>query len=98
MKTAGIISEYNPFHNGHAYHIAQTKQNCDVDAIICVMSGNFSQRGIPTIFDKWTRAKMAVAGGADVVLELPFLYAVQSAEGFANGGVRILDALGIVDV
>ncbi len=97
MKIAGIIAEYNPFHTGHAYQIAQTRQKGGADHIICVISGNFTQRGEPAAYDKWTRAKAALLGGADLVLELPFLYATQSAEGFANGGVAILDALSCID-
>lgn len=94
MKLAGIIAEYNPFHNGHQYHIEQTKKLTGADYVICAMSGNFTQRGAPAIVDKWARARMALAGGADAVFELPFLYATQSAEGFAAGGVKLLTALG----
>ena len=91
MKIVGIISEYNPFHRGHAkqfYRIRQQlNENC---AIVCLMSGNYVQRGTPAIFDKSLRAKAAVAAGADLVLELPTTCALSSAEGFASGGVRIL--------
>lgn len=94
MHICGIVSEYNPFHNGHEYHIWQTRQKTVADFIICVMSGHFVQRGQPAIFDKWTRAVCAVRAGADAVIELPLLSAVQSAEGFAAGSVAMLCALG----
>ncbi|HBU12883.1 MAG TPA: nucleotidyltransferase [Clostridiales bacterium] len=97
MKIAGIIAEYNPFHNGHALHIQKTREFTGATHIICVMSGNFVQRGQPALLDKWARAKMALLGGADMVIELPFLYAAQSAEGFAAGGVRLLSALRCVE-
>ncbi len=97
MKIAGIIAEYNPFHTGHAYHIAKTREKCGADHIICVISGNFTQRGEPAIYDKWARARAALENGADLVLELPFCYAVQSAEGFAQGGIGVLDALSCID-
>lgn len=97
MKIAGIIAEYNPFHTGHAYHIQKTCEKCGADHIICVMSGNFTQRGEPAVWDKWTRARSALLGGASLVLELPFAYATQSAEGFAEGGISILDALNCVE-
>ncbi len=95
MSIAGIIAEYNPFHNGHAYHIAKTRERAD--HVICILSGHFTQRGEPAIADKWLRTRLALTGGADVVIELPFLFAVQSAEGFAAGAVRILDALNSID-
>lgn len=97
MKIAGIIAEYNPFHTGHAYHMEKTREKCGADYIICVISGHFTQRGEPAVYDKWARARAALQNGADLVLELPFFYATQSAEGFASGGVRILDALHCVD-
>lgn len=97
MRVVGIIAEYNPFHNGHLYHMEQAKQLVSADAVVCVMSGNFIQRGEPAIVDKWSRAKMALACGADLVLELPVVYAMSSAEFFAFGGIKILDSLGIVD-
>lgn len=95
MKTAGIICEYNPFHTGHKYHIDHIKQ--EFDAIVCIMSGSFVQRGGIAIYDKWTRARSALENGADLVLELPVAYALSSAEGFSKGGVKILDATGVVD-
>ncbi len=97
MKVAGIIVEYNPFHKGHEYHIAETRRVTGADFVIAVMSGSFTQRGIPACLDKFTRAECALACGADVVLELPFCYATGSAEYFAEGAVTILDKLGCVD-
>lgn len=97
MKICGIISEYNPFHTGHAHQIAQTRTRLGEDcAIVCVMSGNFVQRGEPAVFAKHARAEAAVRGGADLVLELPLPWALSSAEGFARGGVGMLGALGCV--
>lgn len=97
MKTVGIIAEYNPFHNGHLYHLQKSKQITGAEISVAVMSGNFVQRGEPAIFDKWTRAEMAVKNGVDVVFELPFCYAANNAEYFAKGAVRLLDALGCID-
>lgn len=96
LKTAGIICEYNPFHNGHLYHISETKKNAD--AVVCVMSGSFVQRGMPAVCDKFSRADDAVRCGADIVIELPTVFALSSAERFAYGGVYILSALGFVDI
>jgi predicted nucleotidyltransferase len=99
MKIAGIIAEYNPFHNGHAYHIAATRAALGEDcAIVCVMSGNFVQRGAAAVFDKWSRAASALNHGADLIFELPLPYAISSAEHFARGSVQVLNASGIVDV
>jgi len=98
MKIAGIICEYNPFHLGHAHHIEMTRQALgDNSAIVCVMSGNYVQRGDFAVFNKHARAKMAIYCGADVVIELPTPYVLLSAEGFARAGVYILDKLGICD-
>lgn len=97
MKTAGIIVEYNPFHNGHQYHIKRTRQETKADFIIAVMSGDFVQRGEPALTDKYTRTRMALLGGADLVLELPVLFATGSAGDFASGAVSLLDKLGVVD-
>lgn len=97
MKTAGIIAEYNPFHTGHQYHIEQTRQVTGAEYIIVVMSGDFVQRGAPALFPKFTRAEMALLGGADLVLELPASCSCQSAEYFAHHGVNLLHALGCVD-
>jgi len=97
MKVAGIIAEYNPLHNGHAYHIRKVKELTKADYVIVVMSGNFTQRGIPALMDKYSRAKMALKAGADLVLELPLCYSSGSAEYFASGAVALLDKLGMVD-
>ena len=96
MKIAGIIAEYNPFHNGHAYHLNQVRNKTYADYLIIVMSGNFMQRGVPAMLDKYTRAKMALMNGADLVLELPCMYACSSAEYFAKGAVTLLDNLNVV--
>ena len=95
MKITGIVAEYNPFHNGHKYQIDFAKKHSD--AVIIVMSGSFVQRGEAAVFDKWTRAKAALLGGADLVLELPVCFSVNSAERFAFGAVSLLNQLGIVD-
>lgn len=96
MKISAIIAEYNPIHNGHIYHINTTKEKLNSDGLICVMSGNFMQRGEPSIIDKWQRAKMALLNGIDLVLELPTIYAVSSAEFFAFGAVSLLNNLNVV--
>lgn len=93
MRIAAIISEYNPFHRGHEYQIKMTKTEGNATHIIALMSGNFVQRGLPAIIDKYRRAEMALLGGADLVLELPVVYALSSAEFFADGAIRILNAL-----
>ncbi len=98
MKVAGIIAEYNPFHSGHQYHIRRTKELTGCDFTVAVMSGDFVQRGAPALADKYVRAQMALSCGADLVLELPVLYACASAEFFAWGGVALLDALSLTDV
>lgn len=96
MKVAGIIAEYNPFHLGHAHQIRFLRE-AGFDFVVICMSGDFVQRGAPAIIDKYTRARMALSGGADLVLELPSLFAVSSAEYFAAAGVKLLAALGCVD-
>jgi len=96
MKISAIIAEYNPFHLGHMYHIQRTKVSRD-SKIIAIMSGNFTQRGEPTLFDKWCRARMALCSGVDMVIELPTLFATASSEGFARGAVSILNGLNAVD-
>ena len=96
MQITGIVAEYNPFHNGHQYHIGQTKALQESDGIIAVMSGNFTQRGEAAVFDKWTRAEMALRCGVDLVLELPVAFAVRSAGYFAKGAVLSLAATGVV--
>lgn len=97
-QIAGMITEYNPFHLGHQYHIDETRRRLNADAIVAVMSGAFVQRGEPALLDKWSRASAAVQGGADLVIELPALFAVSSAEYFATAGVHLLSQLGLVDV
>ncbi len=97
MKIAGIIAEYDPFHNGHAYQIKKTRE-AGAEAIVVVLGGEFTQRGEPAWCSKYTRAKAALLCGADLVLEMPVPYAVGSAEKFAEGGISVLDALGCVDV
>ena len=98
LKTVGIVAEYNPFHAGHARHIRETRRLFQEEtAVVAVMSGNWVQRGECAIFDKWTRARAALEGGVDLVLELPTLWAVSSAEGFARGAVGLLRAAGVVD-
>lgn len=97
MKTIGIIAEYNPFHNGHAYQIRTAKRLTGADLCIVVMSGDFVQRGTPAFMDKYLRAEAALRNGADLVLELPVYYALSSAEYFASGAVALLDKLGVVD-
>ena len=96
MKISGIICEYNPFHNGHLYHIRETRNN-GATHIVAVMSGNFVQRGDTAIMDKLERARLAVRSGADLVIELPVQYCLSSAENFAAGAVYLLDSLGAVD-
>ena len=96
-KVVGIIAEYNPFHNGHSYHIQNTKAQTGADFVVAVMTGNFTQRGNTSVVNKWEKAKMALNGGVDLVIELPTIYSISSAENFANGAVKILNTLGIVD-
>ena len=97
MNITGLIVEYNPFHNGHIYHLQNSLEKTNADASIAVMSGNFIQRGEPALFDKFSRAKAAVESGVDLVVELPSIYASQSAELFAKGAVSLLNSLGCVD-
>ena len=93
----GIIAEYNPFHNGHLYHLQQSKKLTNSDYTICIMSGNFVQRGDTSLLDKWTKTQMALENGIDLVIELPTLYATSSSENFALGAIKILNELKIVD-
>ena len=93
----GIVSEYNPFHNGHVLHLETSKKLTQTDFTVAVMSGNFVQRGDTSIVDKWTKAEMAIKSGIDLVIELPTLYAISSAENFADGAIKILNSLGVVD-
>lgn len=97
MKILGIIAEYNPFHNGHVFHIKEALRKSNCDTAVIVMSGDFVQRGEPAIFPKYLRAEMALCEGASVVLELPACFACGSAEYFAKGGVSLLHFLGCID-
>lgn len=97
MNILGIITEYNPFHNGHKYHIEEAKKKTNADFTICIMSGHFLQRGIPAVIDKWTRAENALRNGVDLVIELPTVYSLNSAEYFAEGAIKLLNATGITD-
>ncbi|TJY43230.1 nucleotidyltransferase [Cohnella pontilimi] len=97
MRTVGVIVEYNPLHNGHLYHLQQSKKITGADAAVAVMSGHFLQRGEPALADKWARAEMALRAGCDLVLELPVAYSAQAAQWFAYGAVAVLDATGVVD-
>ena len=96
-NVVGIIAEYNPFHNGHAYHLEKSKELAKADYVIAVVSGNFVQRGNVSLINKWDKANMALAEGADLVIELPTVYSISSAENFAYGAVKILSSLNIVD-
>ncbi|WP_078547335.1 nucleotidyltransferase [Litchfieldia alkalitelluris] len=93
MKAVGVVVEYNPFHNGHKYHLEQAKSQTKADVVVAVMSGNFLQRGEPALVSKWSRTKMALENGVDIVVELPYVFATQKAETFANGAVAILSHL-----
>lgn len=93
MKAVAIVAEYNPFHNGHLYQLTQAKQQTQADVVIALMSGNWMQRGEPAIFDKWQRARAALSHGIDLVVELPFATAVQPANLFAMGAVRLASEL-----
>ena len=97
MKATGIIVEYNPLHKGHAHHIEQTRLLTGADYVVAVMSGSFVQRGAPALLDKYTRTRMALLCGADIVLELPVLFAAGSAGDFAAGSITLLNDLGVID-
>ncbi len=97
MRVVGLITEYNPFHNGHLHHLRESLRITGADASVAIMSGHFLQRGEPALLDKWARTEMALAAGVDLVLELPFPFACNSAPCFARGAVQSLDALGVVD-
>lgn len=98
MKAVGLVTEYNPFHNGHLYHLQTAKRLTQADVVVVVMSGNFTQRGEPTIVDKWTRTQEALANGADLVVELPLFDAVQPGQRFATGALRLLNDLQVTAV
>jgi len=93
----GIVAEYNPFHNGHLFHLEQAKKITRCNFSVCVVTGNFVQRGSVSLIDKWSKAEMAIQNGVDLVLELPVLYSISSAEHFAEGAIRLLDSLNVVD-
>lgn len=93
----GIVCEYNPFHNGHLHHLNESKQITHSDYSIAIMTGNFTQRGDVSIIDKWSKTRIAIESGVDLVIELPTLYAISSAENFASGAIKLLDSLQIVD-
>ncbi len=97
MKVAAIIAEYNPLHNGHEFQIKRARQLTGADFIIIVMSGDFTQRGVPAVIDKYQRTKMALNAGADLVIEMPLYYSCSSAEYFASGAINLLKGLGVVD-
>ncbi|MCH3964023.1 MAG: nucleotidyltransferase [Clostridium sp.] len=97
MSITGIIAEYNPFHNGHIYHIKNASRLANCHGIIAVISGDFVQRGTPSIIDKWNKTRIALLNGIDLVIELPVLYSISSAEFFAHGATSLLNSLGVVD-
>ncbi len=96
-KVLGIVGEYNPFHNGHLYHLEQAKKQTHSNYTVAIMSGNFTQRGSTSLIDKWSKAEAAIKSGIDLVIELPVLYATSSAENFADGAIKILNSLKVVD-
>ena len=96
MKVLGIVAEYNPMHNGHIHHINISKEIVEPDYTICVMSGFFTQRGEPAIFDKWERARHAVQNGIDLVIEIPYVYACNSGRFFASAAMDLLNGIGVV--
>ena len=96
-KVLGIIAEYNPFHNGHLYHLEKSKEVTNSSYTVAIVSGNFTQRGSTSLVDKWSKTEMALLNGIDLVIELPLLYAISSAENFADGAIKILDSLKVVD-
>lgn len=98
MKAVGLVVEYNPFHNGHKYHLQQALKRTNADVVVAVMSGNFTQRGEPTILDKWQRAQVALENGVDLVIELPLASAVEPADRFADGALRLLADLQVDSV
>jgi len=97
VEIVGIIAEYNPFHNGHLYHLQKAKELTGAKYCVAVMGGHFLQRGEPAFMNKWTRTLMALNAGIDIVIEMPFIFASQDARGFAKAGIQILNSLGIVD-
>ncbi|MCM3003885.1 nucleotidyltransferase [Priestia koreensis] len=98
MKATGIIVEYNPFHNGHDFHVHESKKQTEADCMIGVMSGHFLQRGEPALLSKWYRTEMALGSGVDLIVELPYVYATQQADTFAAGAVAILNQLQVESI
>ena len=96
MKVVGIVAEYNPFHNGHKYQMDKVRKETGADYVIVAMSGNFLQRGVPALCDKFIRTEMALKCGADLVIEIPTLWATASAEYYAHAGVSLLASTGVV--
>jgi len=97
MKVLGIITEYNPFHQGHKLHIKKSLEKSQSDASICIMSGPFLQRGEPALINQWARTEMALNSGVDLLIQLPVSYSVRSAEYFAFGAVKLLESTGVID-
>ena len=93
----GIIAEYNPFHNGHLYQIEEAKKQTGAEYVVAIITGNFAQRGNTSLVNKWVKTQMALENGVDIVLELPTIYSISSAENFAEGAIKVLDSLKIVD-
>ena len=96
-KVIGIIAEYNPFHNGHLYHLQKSLQETGSSYSVAIISGNFTQRGSTSLIDKWTKTEIAIKNGIDLVIELPLLYSISSAENFAEGAIKILNSLKVID-
>ena len=96
QNVLGIIAEYNPFHNGHLYHLKESKRKCNAKYVVAIISGNFTQRGDASIVNKFEKAKMAIENGIDMVIELPTLYSISSAENFADGAIKILNELNFI--
>ena len=94
-KILGIIAEYNPFHNGHKYHLEESKKKSNSDYVVAVITGNYTQRGSCSIINKWQKAKMAKENGIDLIIELPVIYSISSAENFAYGAIKILDSINV---
>ncbi|TMU87891.1 nucleotidyltransferase [Bacillus sp. BHET2] len=94
MKATGVVVEYNPFHNGHLHHLRKTRETTGADIVVAVMSGHFLQRGEPALISKWSRTKMAIEAGVDVVIELPYSFATQHAEIFSKGAISLLNSIG----
>ena len=94
----GIVAEYNPLHNGHLYHIQNAKERTNAEYVVAVMTGNFTQRGNTSIVNKWEKARMALNANVDLVIELPTLYSISSAENFADGAIKIFKQLGVTHI